>query len=90
MYLIHILENCIVMYYFLRVTYLVHLFTVFQFTVELRFNEPLNNEVLDLNNDFLNPINGKIYGKSLDTTKPRYSEHILSVPEVTHKKEMKI
>ena len=50
--------------------------------MELRFNEPLYiNENLGITNDLSGSINSKIYGKererNLDTTKPRYREHIL-------------
>jgi len=38
------------------------------FTVRIRFNEPLYNEVLVITNDILRPSNSKIYGK-----KSRYS-----------------
>ena len=38
-------------------------------TVEPRYNEPLYNEVIDIANDFLYPINIKLYEKE-----PRYNE----------------
>ena len=37
--------------------------------MELRFNESLHNEILDITNDFLYPGNSKIYEKE-----PRYNE----------------
>ena len=43
----------------------IHLVT----TVEPRYNEPLNTEVIDIMNDFLYPNNSKIYEKE-----PRYNE----------------
>ena len=48
-------------------------------TVEPQFNEPLYNEVLGIRGNIPRPSKGKIE-KSLDITKPRYSEPILSVP----------
>ena len=50
-------------------------------TMEPRYNEPLYNEVLGTTNDFPYPSNCKIHlKKSLDISKPRYSEQILPVP----------
>ena len=59
-----------------------HVFRLWCFTrVELRYNKPLYNEVLDITNDFLHSSNSNIYEKkNLDITKPRYSEHNLPVP----------
>ena len=55
--------------------------------MEPRFNEPLYDEVLDITNDFLYPINSKIVmKKNLDITKPRYGEQILSVEVPLYKK----
>jgi len=45
------------------------------FTVELRFNEPLYNEVLGITNDIFQPSNGAMYGKE-----PRYNEPFSPVP----------
>ena len=42
---------------------------VFPTTVELRFNEPLYNEVLGITNDIFQPSNSVMYGKE-----PRYNE----------------
>ena len=53
--------------------------SLYQNTVDPRFNEHLYNEVLETN-DFLFPSNSKILKKNLDITKPRYSVQILSVP----------
>ena len=44
-------------------------FLLYVRTVELRYNEPLYNEVLDITNDFLDPSNSKIYEKE-----SRYNE----------------
>ena len=48
--------------------------------MELRYNEPLYNEVLGITNDFFTPVIVKCMEKNLDRTKPRYSERILPVP----------
>ena len=48
-------------------------------TVEPRFNEPLYNEVLGITIFVAPVIRVKYMEKNLDTTKPRYSEHILPV-----------
>ena len=54
----------------------------FYCTVELQStcNDPLYEEVLGVMNDFLYPSNSKVYKKSLDITKPCYSEQFLLVP----------
>ena len=48
--------------------------------MEPRYNQTLNNEVLDLTNDFFAPEIVKHMEKNLDIKKPRYSEQILPVP----------
>ena len=52
-----------------------------RFFSKLWYNEPLHNEVLNIAKDFLHPSNSKICEKetSIQVTKPRYSEQILSV-----------
>ena len=52
------------------------------YTVDLGLtnHEPLYYEILDIINGFLTPLIVKYMEKSLDATKPRYSEHILPVP----------
>ena len=49
--------------------------------MEPRFNELIYDEDLGIGNDLTGSSNSKIYEKererNLDTTKPRYSEHIL-------------
>ena len=48
-------------------------------TVEPRFNEPLNNEVLGITNDFLQPGQNysKMYATELRNNEPRYNEILL-------------
>ena len=56
---------------------------MFLWTVEPRFNEPLYNEVLDLTNHFVQPVQNysKMYG-----TEPRINE-ILVIKNAIHKRK---
>ena len=51
-------------------TFLIHVFLYAGVIVELRLNDPLFNENLNITNGILCPSNVKIYEKNLDITNP--------------------